>query len=182
MLAPLYGVRFRLQTKPDRYILENVIFGALLADEDIHRLLFVGCASYTRSYSSYFVDREFWTIDVDERMARHGGPRHIVGSITEMSRHFPPGSLDVVICNGVIGFGLDTEEECDRAFRECYVCLRSGGLLIVGWDNVDEFRPFPLQNLTSLRFFRPYALPPFVSWRYQTFSQLQHTYDFYRRP
>ncbi len=182
-LDPLYRLRFQLQYKPDRHVLEEVIFPALLAKEDVRRVLFVGCAWYTRAYGKRFHDREFWTIDVDERMQRYAGDRHIVASITTIDEHFEPGSLDVVICNGVVGFGLDSEEDCDRAFYGAFRCLRPGGLLIIGWDDAAGCRPaVPLEDLTSLRAFQPCTLPPFPSWRYPTFSSLGHTFDFYERP
>ena len=183
VLDPFYRLRFRLQYKPDRRVLEDVIFPTLLAREDVRRVLFVGSAWYTRTYGNRFHDREFWTIDVDERVRKYGGERHIVASITTIAEHFDPESLDVVVCNGVVGFGLDSEDDCDRAFAGAYRCLRPGGLLIIGWDDADGCRPaVPLESLASLRAFQPYVLPPFPSWRYPTFSPLGHTFDFYARP
>lgn len=182
-LDPIYRLRFRFQYKPDRRVLEEVIFPALLADERVRRVLFVGCAWYTRDYAERFHDREFWTIDVDERVARYAGERHVIASVTTIGDHFQPESLDVVICNGVIGFGLDTEQDCDRAFDAAYKCLRPGGLLIIGWDDTEGFRPpVSLENLASLRGFQPFVLTPFASWRYPTFGPLRHTFDFYIRP
>lgn len=183
VLDPFYRLRFQLQYKPDRHVLEEVIFPALLADEGMRRVLSVGCAWYTRAYEERFGDREFWTIDVDERARRYAGKRHIVASITAITEHFQPGSLDVVICNGVVGFGLDSEDDCNRAFRGAYRCLRPGGLLIIGWDDAEGCRPaVPLERLAGLRAFQRHALPPFPSWRYPTFSPIGHTFDFYARP
>lgn len=182
-LDPFYRLRFRLQYKPDRRVLEKVIFPALLAEEGLRRVLFVGCAWYTRSYSEGFRDREFWTMDVDERARRYATERHVVASMTALANHFEPESLDVVICNGVVGFGLDSEEDCDRAFDGAYRALRPGGLLIVGWDDADGYRPaVRFDSLASLQAFQRHVLPPFPSWRYPTFSPLGHTFDFYVRP
>lgn len=183
VLDPFYRLRYQLQYKPDRRVLEDVIFPALIAREDVRRLLFVGSAWYTRTYGKRFHHREFWTIDVDERVRKFAGERHIVASITTITEHFDPGSLDVVVCNGVVGFGLDSEDDCNRAFGGAYRCLRPGGLLIIGWDDADGCRPaVPLESLASLRAFQPCVLPPFPSWRYPTFSPLGHTFDFYARP
>lgn len=160
-----------------------MIVPALLADEGMRRVLFVGCSWYTRSYGARFGDREFSTIDVDERARRYAGERHVVASITAVADHFELASLDDVICNGIVGFGLDSEEDCDRAFKGAYRCLQPGGLLIIGWDDADGCRSaVPLERLASLRAFQPYGLPPFPSWRYPTFSPLGHTFDFYVRP
>ncbi|MDQ3897813.1 MAG: class I SAM-dependent methyltransferase [Actinomycetota bacterium] len=176
-------MRHRRQYKPDRHILENVIFPALLAREDVRRVLFVGCAWYTQSYAASFHDRLFCTMDIDERVRRYGADHHVVASMTDIADYFDPGSLDVVICNGVVGFGLDSEHDCDRAFEGTYAALRPGGLLIVGWDDAEGCRPtVALDDLKSVQAFHRGALPPFPSWRYPTFSPLGHTFDFYVKP
>lgn len=182
ILSPFYRIQFFLQPHPDRRVLEEVVFPALLEDESVRRVLFVGCAWYTRHYAKHFPRREFWTIDVDHRARRYGAPHHIVGSFTNLRSYFDPESLDAIICNGVIGFGLDTREEAERAFSECYTALRPGGVFVIGWDDVEQFRPFSVDDLRSLHSFQRYDLPPFTSWRYPTFSHLRHTFDFYRKP
>jgi SAM-dependent methyltransferase len=170
---------FRREYVPDRHVLEDVIFPSLLERADVRRVLFVGCAWYTRRYPGVFEDREFWTLDVDPRQARHGAARHVVDSVTNMSAHFEPASLDAVICSGVIGFGLDAPEEADAAIRACFECLRPGGTFILG---VDDCAPFPLDALPSLTRFEPVVVPPFPAATYPTFSGINHTFCFYARP
>ena len=182
ILSPLFALKFHFQPQPDRRILNDVILPAILANLEYRRILFVGCAWYTRHYGEQFSERDFSTIDVDERVKKFGSQHHVVGSMTELSRHFGMGSLDVLICNGVLGFGLDTVDGAEQAFREAYLCLRPGGLLVIGWDDVDGFRPVHLDDLASIRCFVPHVFPPFTSWRYPTFSRLRHTFDFYLRP
>ncbi len=90
----------------DRYLLEQVIFAELLARDDMQRLPFVGCDIYTAHYPRIFSGRTFITIDSDPAKARYGSVRHIVDTIAALERHVDPCSLDAVICNGVIGWGL----------------------------------------------------------------------------
>jgi len=182
LLAPFHVAAFTLKYKPDRHVLEKVIFPALVRDPAVRRVVSVGCAWYTRRYEAVFHDREFWTIDSDERMKRHGATRHIVGPMTCLPQHLPAHSVDVVLCNGVFGFGLDAKDECEESVRAAFSCLRPGGLLIIGGCATGSHCAVPPRSLSSLASFQPHVLPPFTSPSYQTFSPLLHTFDFYRRP
>ena len=167
---------------PDRHVLEEVIFGALLERGDMRRLLFVGCDWYTRRYPEIFAAREFWTIDMQPDKARYGSRRHVVGNLTQLREHFEAGSLDAVICVGVLGWGLDGHEETERALDGCFECLRPGGLLILSWNEAGAHRATPLGALSSLRRFEPCTLPGFPAATYPTFSDLGSVFGFYRRP
>jgi SAM-dependent methyltransferase len=177
-----YQVRFAVEHKPDRHVLTDVIFPAFVQSPGARRILFVGCDWYTRNYDKRLPGIELWTVDVDPRKARFGGTRHIVGSLTDIEVHIGADSLDAVICNGVVGYGLDDPSDCDRAFRACFSCLRPGGVLIVGWNDDGFHNRFPLEGLSSIQAFVPHTFSPFPCARYPTFGRDHHTFDFYRRP
>ena len=166
----------------DRYLLEEVIFPALRSRADIQRILFVGCDTYTAHYPALFADCGFTTIDVEPSKARYGAARHIVDTVVNLSSHFGPETLDALICNGVIGWGLDRREEIDEAMRQAYASLRPGGILIVGWNDMAPWRPEPLQGLAGLRLFEPLTLPPFPAPSYPTLGAMRHVFNFYVRP
>ena len=165
-----------------RYLLEHVIFPALQARADLGRILFVGCERYTRHYPQLFADREFTTMDVDPAKARYGADRHVVDSLVEMRAHFEPASLDAVICNGVFGWGLDAPEEIESAVIQCHDCLRPGGIFIVGWNDVEPWRPVDFASLKAFERFEPLSLPPFPGSVYPTLGEMRHVYNFYCRP
>ena len=49
---------------------------------------------------------EFHSLDMDPEQAIYGPPgRHVIGSVTDMSGYYDEASFDVVISNGVIGWG-----------------------------------------------------------------------------
>ncbi len=178
------ALRQRLGVPPrphDRYLLEDVIFPALRREPNMVRILFAGCADYTASYADRFRDRTFLTIDIDPRKARFGAPRHIVGDLAEVADHFSPGTLDAVICNGVIGWGLDDPKRIDRAANQVFECLRAGGILIVGWNDMEPWRPVPLEGLAGFQRFTPFALAPFPCPVYHTLSPLRHVFNCYVR-
>lgn len=156
-----------------------MILPALAERGDIARLLFVGCGRYTRHYPKLFSEREFWTIDPDPEVSRYGAPRHIVGSVTELSAYFEAGALDAIVCSGVLGWGLDDQDETEAAIGECFDRLRPRGLLILGWE---QWVLVPPDSIEALRRFEPRTLRPLPAPRYPTFSYTNHTFDVYLRP
>jgi hypothetical protein len=166
----------------DRRVLEQVIFRHYAARADIRSILFVGCQWYTRHYGrTFFATRDYWTIEPDEKARKYGAPRHVVAPLERLDAFFPEGYFDLIVCNGVYGFGLDTLEQCETALGHCHSRLREGGELVFGWNDVPARTPVPLTSLRSLARFRKVPFPAFGSWRYLTDTPYRHIYDFYCR-
>lgn len=182
------AVRFLLRRPtpletPDRTVLETVIFPYFQFLPDVRRVLFVGCDWYTRHYEdAYFPGQDYWTLDPAPAARKFAGRRHVGAPLEELGRHFPPQRFDLIVCNGVFGYGLNELEQCEAAFGQCYSRLRAGGCLLVGWDDVPERSPVPMQAIASLRKFERFEFPPLGAWRYTSDTPYRHTYDFYRRP
>ena len=176
------GLPLVLQTE-DRRVLEQIILPEYARDKSWQRVLFVGCDSYTAHYAAqYFPDREFWTLDPDPAQRRFGASRHVIAAFEELSRHFQPCSVDLILCNGVLGWGLDRREQCEAAFDQSFECLVPGGELLLGWNDVPERTPVPLEEMASLGRFERMTFGPLGTWRYLTSTPYRHTFDFYRRP
>jgi SAM-dependent methyltransferase len=181
----VWGARLRIGVSDyehARYLLENVIFPELRARSEMRRILFVGCDRATRHYPRLFADREFATLDMDPGKARYGAEKHVTATLDEVREHFEPGSLDAVICNGVIGWGLDDRDEIDSAVTQCYDCLRPGGIFIVGWNDREPWRPVDLDSIGAFARFAPFTPPPFPGPVYPTLGEMRHVYNFYVRP
>jgi len=167
--------------EPDRKILEKNIFPYLIAREDIQNILDVGCHWYTWHYQTVLKSKNYRTIEIDPARKRYGAKHHIVDSVEHIEAYFEPNTLDLVMLNGVIGWGLNHEETADRVVERIRRCLRPGGLLMIGWDDVPEYRPFDVEAMPSLGGFEPFIMPPLDSARYRcTESGLRHTMNFYR--
>ncbi|HVK06618.1 MAG TPA: class I SAM-dependent methyltransferase, partial [Armatimonadaceae bacterium] len=165
-------------------LLEQVILPDLARRAELRRVLFVGCAWYTESYERFFPGREYWTLDLDPEQARFGarGGRHLVDSASRVAGHFAPASLDLIVLNGVYGWGLDARDDLEEAFGGFRACLRPGGLLLVGWNDVPEHTPVPLESIDALKPFAPWVFAPLGGARIPTDTELRHTFDFYQKP
>jgi SAM-dependent methyltransferase len=166
----------------DRQVLERLVMPFFAADPRFARVLFVGCDWYTKHYEKTFAGREYWTLEKDASRARYGAARHVTDSLEHLSRHFAPGSLDLILCNGVLGWGLNELAEAERSFEACFACLRPGGVLVLGWNDVAHKRPFPLEECQALKRYAPFALPPLGASRHRVPGRLRHTFDFLARP
>lgn len=166
----------------DREILVEVIIPAvrsLAAGADV---LFVGVEWYTADYASMFPDNNLVTLDINETLVGHGGPRHVTGDVRELTQHFRAGQFAAVICNGVVGFGLDARADVERALAEIARCTRSGGMVVVGWNDTDELRVAGLEDAARNAGLLPMTGAGLTSWQNGPYGPLRHTYDVYRTP
>ena len=175
------GLPTKMETE-DRRVLEQVIFPYYLSLPDIHSVLFVGCDWYTKHYAKvFFQHHDYWTIDNSVTSRRFGASQHIVDSLEYLDLHVPTQHFDLIICNGVFGFGLNERQQCERAIANCYSRLRANGHFLFGWTDVPARVPIPLGSIHVLERFQRFAFPAFGTWRYVTQTPYRHTYDFYRK-
>lgn len=179
LLMPL-GVDFSLDLD-DRRVLETIILPYLRDREDFRTVLFVGCDWYTRSYRTFFARKTYWTMDSNPYQRRFGTSRHIVDTMESLALHFGPSELDVIVCNGVYGYGLDTLDQFDEALLACHRSLRTNGLFILGWDDNPRRTPFPLAASRSLALFEECCFPPLGTHRYLTANPGRHTFGFFAK-
>jgi SAM-dependent methyltransferase len=181
-LVPL-GIDIR-RLRPDRQVLERIIFPFLNDSPALARILFVGCAWYTQHYPRIFAAKDFWTLECDPAQARFGSRRHVIDRCERVAAHFPPGHLDAVVCNGVYGYGLNDAGDLRRAGAGFHEVLRPGGLLIFGWNNVPAHDPLGLgvgRDGVVFPGFVPARSSPFGGWRHEVPSRNRHTYEFLER-
>lgn len=166
----------------DRRILEQVILPHFVGDRKCNDILFVGCAWYTQGYNAWFEEKNYCTIDVDPAVRKFGAKQHIVDGLQNISHHFPKDALDLIVCNGVFGWGLDDAADVELAIRGCHEILRHGGILVIGVDGVQERRPYALEKCAALSALEPYAFPPLQTSGYLTDTPYRHHFLFFRKP
>jgi hypothetical protein len=169
---------------PARECLEQKVLPYFVEGAAFQHVLFAGCEWYTAHYDGLFAGkRSYWTIDIDPKHARYGasGHHHMAG-LEDVGDLFAAGELDLVLCNAVYGWGLDDPERIARAFTGCYRILRSGGVLVVGWNDLPEHDPAPLELASALTPFERFVFPPLRSPHYEVpGSTSRHVFDFYVR-
>jgi SAM-dependent methyltransferase len=162
----------------DRVYLRRTVLPAL-AEARPDRILFVGVRGYTRSYGSMFqgLPTEYWTSDIDPAVAAFGAPnRHVTEDVRDLDSAFPPGFFDLVVLNGVFGWGVDRTDDMDRALDAIAAVLRSGGALLIGWNS--DRAPDP-DTLTGIAAFQPEG---FAGLAQRTaFDDVTHVYAWYRK-
>ena len=166
----------------DRKLLEQVILPFFAQDDHYDNILFVGCEWYTRKYNKMFAQRNYWTMEMDPELAPYGGAQHIIGKVETVGAHFEPNSLDLVVCNGVFGWGLDQKADIETAFEGIFTCLKPSGIFLLGWNDVPEHSPIPLAQLMSLGKFKDWIFPPLSTSNMLASEATQHRYHFYQKP
>ncbi len=115
-------------------------------------------------------------------MRRYGSKQCVIAPLEQLTHHFQPGFFDLIICNGVYGWGLDSAEQCEIAFANCHTCLAPEGHLLIGWDDIPTHRAsVQLPQVASLAQFDKFRFPAFGSWRYVTDTPYRHIYEFYQK-
>jgi hypothetical protein len=167
---------------PARVVFEEAILAHYRARPATNTILFVGCAWPTADYPDWFADREFWTIDPDPDARRFAAHRHVVDGLQNLAAHFPRDSFDLIVVNGVFGWGLDTREDCEAALGQCLTRLVPGGELVLGWNDSEPHRPFPLEELPVWAEFEELPFGPLGSSRYVSESDGPYVFRFMRKP
>ena len=160
----------------DRQYMTGKILPAL-ASSKARRILFVGCKAYTARYGKRLTHAgiEYWTTDIAPAAAIWGEKdHHIVCDITKIDDLSPPESFDVVLFNGVIGDGVDKEDDMNRAITAIARILRPNGTLLIGWNSLKK-HPDPMELGAVATYFRHecvFSLPV-----RKTFPNTDHVYD-----
>jgi SAM-dependent methyltransferase len=167
----------------DRNVLEEIIFPYALAEFEPKTILDVGREDYQAFYNDFFKGRELWTIDYDPEHSEFGaGPdRHIVDNILNIKNYFQPNYFDLIIMNGVLGWGLDKEDEAEKAFADLAGILKPGGLLVIGWNDFKDKKMIKPAQIKSLAALSPFTIKPLKGSEFKCVNG-EHTYNFYIKP
>jgi hypothetical protein len=150
----------------DRLVLEREIFRYYQSQPQIEDVLFVGCDADTAHYEkSHFSNKRFVTLEPNPVNREFGATHHVQAVLQDLGQYFPRAAFDLIICNGVIGFGLDEPDDC--------------GQLLVGWNDLPVRVPCPPEHIRSLSRFHRQRFAPLGAWRYRTDTAYRHVFDFY---
>ena len=164
----------------DRDVLERIILPYVLAHHNPQKILDIGREDYQFFYNLYFKNKELWTLDFDPERKEFGAENHIIDDVVNVSQHFKKNELDFVLMNGVFGWGLNDEEKIEKSFSGIYDILAPGGIFILGWNDVKDLTPLPLDQIKALKKFQVYKFPPLKTSQFKAKTG-EHTYNFYQK-
>ncbi|ADP17573.1 hypothetical protein AXYL_04254 [Achromobacter xylosoxidans A8] len=181
------GANFQLRV-PSRMFMEQEVFDYVNehfrrgAAAPVARCLFIGLDKHNWHYDQ-LLSLDFYSIDLNPRNAAYGQPnRHVVGSATELSSHYPPHSFDVVFANGLIGFGLDTEEAFNQLMFECHRVLTGDGMLVLGYNDKPDRLSFKVEQAKGFQVYKTFepGIAGMTGARHVVADGFQHCYVFLR--
>jgi hypothetical protein len=172
-----------IEALPSRLYLQEVLIPAL-AGAGRRRMLFVGVQSYNlpvyRSCAEHNI--AVWSVDYDPASAIYGAPQgHFVGDVEQIAILAPSLKFDVIIFNGILGFGVNTPTDATAALDAMEQVAEPDALLIVGWNpgRTDDLEiiavrarltPTPLGALGSEIEFPPHGRLQRGPHRYEIFK------------
>ena len=164
----------------DRNVLERIIFPYILSHLKPKIILDIGREDYQKFYNEFFKNKELWTMDIDPKMEEFGAPNHITDDVSNIEKHFENNYFDFILMNGVFGWGLNEKDDIEKTFNAIHNILKPGGLFILGWNDVEDLTPVPLEKIETLKKLKPYIFPPLKTDQFKCETG-EHTYNFYTK-
>lgn len=168
----------------DRAILEKAIFRELYVARRYRQILFVGCSEFTSWYPELFENTPvaFDTVDSDPEKAPFGSPRrHFVRSFESLSdMAVLRETYDLVVLNGVFGYGIDTSTSKKTALDTAGALLEIGGAMVIGYgDRPDDGDLDP--GLIDPAVFAPTTIPGLTTTKHRSTHINGHTFVCYTK-
>jgi hypothetical protein len=139
--------------------------------------LFIGTDKRSWHYPT-LLDLDLHTIDIDEKKALYGNHKHhIVGSATELGRHYASESFDVIFGNGLIGFGMNTAKQCEDLLAGSALLLKPNGIFIIGFNDGPQFVNFKVKAAINYQLFDEFV-PEQFGLNLSTYQFDDHTFVF----
>lgn len=177
------GIEFPRKS-PNRIFLESTIFHYINqrfgARNPRGTCLFIGTDKRSWHYPKN-LDLVLHTIDIEKKKAIYGNAQHhIVGSATELGRYYDAISFDVIIANGLIGFGMNQPEQCDQLLQGAHALLKDDGLLVLGYNDGPDFVNFKVKDTAHYKLFKEFV-PNVPGLMQSTFEFGDHTFVFLKK-
>lgn len=107
----------------------------------------------------------------------------MTGSATELPAYYDAGFFDVIIANGLIGFGLDSRSDFDLLLGGAAQVLKPGGLFILGYNDKPERLGYNIRDTANFSLFEEFVpdIPGMDTSSRRIDDGYDHTYVFMRR-
>jgi SAM-dependent methyltransferase len=168
----------KIERSPDRLVLVDRYIPAFGSAGG--RILWVGCQAYTAGYPALLEagGGEVWTLEFDPAAAVWGREgRHRTGDLKVADQLLADQTFDAILCNGVLGFGVNSPSDQQTALAAMAKILRPGGLLLLGW-NTDKIAD-PVAAGFTAEAYRPSGVSDLP--QRMTFPTVTHVFDLLER-
>ena len=131
-----------------RNYFEKQILPYFHASSHFEKILIVGIANYTQHYTKYFKNKKLIrTIDLDKSQLKFAKKKiHIHDSVENVKKYFDDESLDLVLMNGVYGWGLNDKNGLVNSLIGINNILKKDGWLVFGYNQVKKRDPLLVEN------------------------------------
>ena len=178
-----FSIPVRIETL-DRKFLESKIFPYL---NEIYtydnKLLFIGVAQYTKHYYP-LLKYDVRTIDNIPGQSKYGNnKKHTMGSALNLSKHYEESFFDVIVANGLIGYGTNNKNDFNNLLHSCFRCLKNEGILIVGYNNTPNHLNFKIKETVSYKVFEEFipSIKTVTNLPYIANPKNNHTFIFLKK-
>jgi len=179
-LITIKNVDYKRKRFEDRNVLERIIFPYILSHINPKTVLDIGREDYEKFYNNFFKNVELWTMDIDPERKKFGSKNHIIDNVKNLEKHFEKNYFDFILMNGVFGWGLNEKNDIEKTFNSIFEILKPNGLFILGWNDVEDLTPVPLEKIEALKKFKTFTFPPLKTSRFKC-ENGEHTYNFYNK-
>ena len=162
----------------DRDVLERIIIPSILSDKNPQKILDVGREEYEQFYNLFFKGRELWTIDIDPERKVFGSKNHIVDNVKNVTDHFNESHFDLIIMNGVFGWGLNDKADIEMTISGFHKILGDGGIFVFGFNDIPDLKPVEIEEIESLKMFDSLYFKPLDGTKFKS-KNGEHTYMFF---
>lgn len=173
--------RRRVLFTEDRKELEYNLLFSISEEIRPKRILSIGVESFTAFYPHLFKDTTLETIDKDPYMTRWGSSDgHKVADANQIAKIWQPNTFDVILFNGVYGWGIDTEEHLRAVLQAIRTVLKPEGFLLFGWNQTPEADPLDLESQLG-KLFGGFRIGKLNGKEFLQFKEWErHRYRFFR--
>lgn len=180
LLSLMIG-RFPNGNTVDRWILESKIIKEIVFSKDLIRIISVGISGTSKDYFKLFdigTSKVFKTVDPFN--ASDDQANHFNNRFEQLALDEP---YDVILLNGVIGYGTDSVKEVELIFEQCTNMLSLNGVVIIGAKAVNgwiQFPSFDIYETANSHGFTPTQLPGYKCSFLPTSHQNGHSFWAFR--
>lgn len=179
---------YRISKSPDRIIMRDNIIPSIIHQKKIilettqHNLnvLWIGTRKYTIKYISDMEKNNInvYTTDIDKNAIKYGNKNHKVCDAKYLDRYYGACVFDIVMMNGILGWGINTHEDQVESIINTGKILKSGGWLQLGWNINKILDPIHSGIFDNTPF--EHKIFPGLDTRIITCGH-SHVYDFFQK-